>query len=193
VTTETTSIVPPDNQKPCSPATVLLRLSKPAKFLPHISSLLNEGYEISSGNGHVLVLRKVRDGPPIGRPAVKAEPDTPVRKMTNPIDGMQSIRPATGNFASPTGFVNHDLPEYHTEPFKSGMEAGHEEYNYNGSRAGWQDQDWANREARRQKGKKKVKRLLIGAVWVGGLSYAVGVVAEFFRTGGADGKGAIGL
>lgn len=189
LTTETTSIVPPENEKFLSPAAALPRLAKPAKFIPHIAPLINEGYEIVSGNGHVLVFRKVRDGPPLGTPAAKAETDTHARKMTNPIDGMQSIRPATGNFASPTGFVNHDLPEYH---IKSG-EAGHDGHTYGGSGSSWKDQEWHDRAARRQKGKKKVKRLLIGAAWVGGLSYAVGVVAEFFRTGGTEGKGVVGL
>ncbi|KFY23404.1 hypothetical protein V493_05875 [Pseudogymnoascus sp. VKM F-4281 (FW-2241)] len=188
LTTETTSIVPPGNREPLSPAAVIPRLAKPAKFLPYIAPLLNEGYEIASGDGNVLVFRKVRDGPPLGSPAAKAELD---RKMTNPIDGMQSIRPATGNFASPTGFVNHDLPEYH---IKSETESGNEEHTYDGSSgSSWKDQEWHDRAARRQKGKKKVKRLLIGAVWVGGLSYAVGVVAEFFRTGGTEGKGPVGL
>ncbi|KFY74636.1 hypothetical protein V499_05383 [Pseudogymnoascus sp. VKM F-103] len=190
LTTETTSIVPPGHRKPLSPASVLPRLSKPASFLPHIAPLLDEGYEIASGDGHVLVFRKVRDGPPQGSPAAKAETKTQARNMTNPIDGMQSIRPATGNFASPTGFVNHDLPEYH---IKSGTESGQESHTYGSSGSGWKDQEWYDRAARRQKGKKKVKRLLIGAVWVGGLSYAVGVVAEFFRTGGTDGMGAVGL
>ncbi|KFY29929.1 hypothetical protein V494_08369 [Pseudogymnoascus sp. VKM F-4513 (FW-928)] len=181
LTTETTSIVPPGKRNPLSPAAVLPRLSKPAMFLPYIAPLLNEGYEIASGDGHVLVFRKVRDGPPAAEAG---------RKMTNPIDGMQSIRPATGNFASPTGFVNHDLPEYH---IKSGAETGHDGHGYSGSGSSWKDQEWHDRAARRQNGKKRVKRLLIGAAWVGGLSYAVGVVAEFFRTGGADGKGAVGL
>ncbi|KFY81944.1 hypothetical protein V500_10946 [Pseudogymnoascus sp. VKM F-4518 (FW-2643)] len=190
LTTETTSIVPPGNKRPLSPAAVLPRLKKPARFLPHIAPLLNEGYEIASGDGHVLVFRKVRDGPPLGSSATKVEPDTQARKMTNPIDGMQSIRPATGNFASPTGFVNHDLPEYH---IKSGTESGLEEHTYGDSGSSWKDQEWHDRAARRQKGKKKVKRLLIGAAWVGGLSYAVGVVAEFFRSGGTEGKGAVGL
>ncbi|KAL5348395.1 hypothetical protein ACLOAV_006878 [Pseudogymnoascus australis] len=185
--TETTSIVPPGGRKPLSPAAVLPRLKKPARFLPHIAPLLNEGYEIASGDGHVLVFRKVRDGPPLGIPPAKTEQE---RKITNPIDGMQSIRPATGNFASPTGFVNHDLPEYH---IKSGTETGQDGHNYDGSGSSWKDQEWHDRAARRQKGKKKVKRLLIGAVWVGGLSYAVGVVAEFFRSGGTEGKGPVGI
>jgi hypothetical protein len=41
---------------------------------------------------------------------------------------------------------------------------------------------------------KKVGRgLLVGAAWVAACSYAVGVVAEFFKTGGSDGKGPVGF
>ncbi|PQE31901.1 conserved serine-threonine rich protein [Rutstroemia sp. NJR-2017a WRK4] len=39
----------------------------------------------------------------------------------------------------------------------------------------------------------KVKRVLLGGAIVGGGSYAVGVVSEFFRTGGMDGKGPQGF
>lgn len=192
-TAETTSIVPPENQMPLSPAVVLLRISKPSKFLPHIAPLLAEGYEIASGNGNILVFRKVRDGPPASPPIPKSEPQAPARKLTNPIDGMQSIRPATGNFASPTGFVNHDLPEYVPEPFKSGIDVRREEAAFSGRGSGWQDRDSQERGAGKKRRGNTAKRLIVGAAWVGALSYAVGVVAEFFRTGGVDGKGAVGL
>ena len=43
------------------------------------------------------------------------------------------------------------------------------------------------------KAKGKGKRLLVGAAWVAACSYAVGVVSEFFRTGGMDGKGPQGF
>ncbi|PQE14280.1 conserved serine-threonine rich protein [Rutstroemia sp. NJR-2017a BVV2] len=39
----------------------------------------------------------------------------------------------------------------------------------------------------------KLKRVLLGGAIVGGGSYAVGVVSEFFRTGGMDGKGPQGF
>jgi hypothetical protein len=37
------------------------------------------------------------------------------------------------------------------------------------------------------------KRVLIGGAWVAGISYALGVVGEYFTTGGVDGKGPTGF
>jgi hypothetical protein len=182
-TAETTSIVN-DSASALTPAEVLLRLSNPAKFFPHFEPLKSQGYEIVSGSGDVLVFRKVR---------AAAAPSSLVeerkRKSTNPIDGMQSSPVvATGNFASPTGFVNHDLPGGSEPPFKSNIDVRREEPVFSG-KSNWQD----GTSASRQKTGGKAKRLLIGAAWVGACSYAIGVVAEFFRTGGMDGKGPQGF
>jgi hypothetical protein len=187
-TAETTSIVP-DSASALTPAEVLLRLSNPAKFFPHFQPLQAEGYEIVSGSGDVLVFRKVR---PAGRQGSKCESTSSIqdhkRKTTNPIDGMQSSPiAATGNFASPTGFVNHDLP-VSDPPFKSNIDVRREEPVFSG-KSNWQ----GDTESTRRKSKGRGKRLLIGAAWVAGCSYAIGVVAEFFRTGGMDGRGPKGF
>ena len=187
-TAETTSIVP-DSASALTPAEVLLRLSNPAKFFPHFQPLQAEGYEIISGSGDVLVFRKVR---PAGSRGSKNESVSSIqdlkRKIINPIDGMQSSPiAATGNFASPTGFVNHDLPV--SEPrFKSNIDVRREESVFSG-KPNWQEES----ESTRRKSKGRGKRLLIGAAWVAGCSYAIGVVAEYFRTGGMDGRGPQGF
>ncbi|KAH6716984.1 hypothetical protein BKA61DRAFT_316159 [Leptodontidium sp. MPI-SDFR-AT-0119] len=191
-TAETTSIVP-DSSDSLTPAEVLLRLSNPSKFFPHFESLQSQGYEIVAGSGDVLVFRKVRSGAPV-LPKV----DTPAeahekavsqerRRVTNPIDGMQST-PITGDFASPTGFVNYDLPRGSEVPFKSNIDMRREEPVFSGRR-NWEDEA----EEDRPKAKGRGKRLLVGAAWVAACSYAVGVVSEFFRTGGMDGKGPQGF
>jgi hypothetical protein len=190
-TAETTSIVP-DSSGSLTPAEVLLRLSNPAKFFPHFRPLQSEGYEIVSGSGDVLVFRKVRSGAPQGL-SVESKPASSetVQKYisTNPIDGMQSSPvAATGNFASPTGFVNHDLPGVSEPPFKSNIDVRREEPVFSGKR-NWEEDD----EGTRQKGRGRAKRVLVGAAWVAAASYAVGVVAEFFKTGGIDGKGPQGF
>jgi hypothetical protein len=191
---ETTSIVS-DNSSALTPAEVLLRLSNPAKFFPHFQPLQSQGYEIASGSGDVLVFRKVRDGAPIAslQPSSASTTSTVPqgRKVINPIDGMQSVpQPATGNFASPTGFVNHDLPSDH--PFISGIDVRREEPVFSGRRSEWQDGEGGKDEPERRS--RKVGRgLLVGAAWVAACSYAVGVVAEFFKTGGSDGKGPVGF
>lgn len=189
---ETTSIVP-DSASPLTPAEVLLRLSNPAKFFPHFAPLQSQGYEIVSGSGDVLVFRKVRsEAPSAASPTI--EPTFASKEYTrlrrNPIDGMQPV-PATGNFASPTGFVNHDLPEdreLSEPPFKSNIDVRREETVFSG-KPNWQESEQTSSRKRKGRG----KRFLVGAMWVAGCSYAVGVVAEFFKTGGVDGLGPKGF
>jgi hypothetical protein len=185
---ETTSIVT-DSSQALTPAEVLLRLSNPAKFFPHFGPLQSQGYEIISGSGDVLVFRKVRAASPIkaAEAASNAALDRK-KKVTNPIDGMQtSPVAATGNFASPTGFVNHDLPQGSEtfQPFKSNIDVRREEAVFSG-KSNWQE------GARPKKG-SRAKKIVIGAAWVAACSYAVGVVAEFFRTGGVNGIGPQGF
>lgn len=97
---ETTSGIN-DTQAWTSPAAILPRLSSPSKFVAHIDRLHGQGYEVVAGGGDVLILSKVRTGTP-GSPLKRRESCQAV----NPIDLMG--KPVTGNFASPTGFVNYD-------------------------------------------------------------------------------------
>lgn len=170
---ETTSAVH-ETASPASPAAVLLRLSNPSKFLPHFTALQGQGYEIVSGSGDVLVFRKVRPGSPdASSPTRSALGKAP---PINPIDMMG--KPVTGNFASPTGFVNYDAlaeAEGH-KPSPPYTSAAKEEYTGEGLR----------------KGKKKRslgRKVVVGTVWVAGIAYSVGVLGEYFATGGMDGSG----
>jgi len=180
-TADTTSIVN-DASSPLTPAEVLLRLSNPAKFFPHFGPLQSQGYEIVSGSGDVLVFRKVRSGPPLSQ-GTSAEVQS---KGVNPIDGMRSPVAATGNFASPTGFVNHDNPFASDPPFKSNIDVRREEPVFSGKK------NWTDDSTGKPK-KGRAKKVMIGAAWLAACSYAVGVVAEFFKTGGVDGKGPVGF
>lgn len=183
---ETTSNIS-KTETPLTPAEVLLKLSNPAVFLPHFSPLQAQGFEIVSGGGDVLVFRKVRqsEGQPTAAPA-----KTP---RVNPIDMTGSRRkfpdPAIGRFASPTGFVNYEMPAMQQggdRRFASGIDVRREEPVFSGERKGEEE----------SKGRKKAslpKRMAIGAAWVAGVSYALGVLGEYFRTGGADGLGPKGF
>ncbi|KAE8452571.1 hypothetical protein EG329_013830 [Mollisiaceae sp. DMI_Dod_QoI] len=193
-TAETTSIVS-DASGPLTPAEVLLRLSNPAKFFPHFQPLQSQGYEIVSGSGDVLVFRKVRDGSPPGleKSSTSAVMDDKSslqhrKNIVNPIDGMtRGPIAATGDFASPTGFVNHDIPRGSEPPFKSNIDVRREEPVFSGKR-NWEDGDGSGRKKR-----GLGKTVLIGAGWLGACSYAIGVVADYFKTGGADGLGPKGF
>ncbi|KAI9845472.1 MAG: hypothetical protein M1838_001713 [Thelocarpon superellum] len=189
---------------------VLLRLNNPAPFLPHFVTLQAEGYEIASGGGDVLVFKKVRDATP-APPAADiprttstvpaCERKRPPYHIVNPIDGT-----TIGNFASPTGFVNHNavLPESLMEdadppPSMSSSSPSHtgrggrgkvmrrEEAVFSG-RKGMPYQTQGEQEGESEPGPKRpfrrtVRRLFWVGAWVAGCSYAVGVATEFLRSG----------
>jgi hypothetical protein len=185
---ETTSIVP-DSAAPLTPAEVLLRLSNPAKFFPHFAPLRAEGYEIVSGSGDVLVFRKVREASTASTGSTAAQ-----KGAVNPIDqtGRVPITNIAGNFASPTGYVNYNQPAAFSgvapeDRFQSGIDVKREEPVFSGGFKG--EEARAEPEATKPKKRNVGKRVLVGAAWVAGVSYALGVVGEYFKTGGDDGQG----
>jgi hypothetical protein len=105
------------NERPISIPQALSQLYQPARWTQHFATLQREGYQVVHAREDVLVLKKVKNA---GKPAElpKASPEsssyesqTPV----NPVDGTSSsikdIRPVTGDYANPTGYVNLDLVE----------------------------------------------------------------------------------
>ncbi|KAI2471005.1 hypothetical protein F4781DRAFT_388417 [Annulohypoxylon bovei var. microspora] len=183
---ETSSIVP-DHAAPLTPAEVLLRLSNPTKFFPHFAPLQAMGFEIVSGEGDVLVFRQVRHGKVTGD-----DTGSPV----NPIDlmGKSTALPNAAAFVSPTGFVNYDVPkveeEPQTTPFRSGIDVRREEPVFSGPKV---TREEAQKEKKKNKKRGLGKRVLLGGAWVAGISYALGVVGEYFKTGGIDGRGPAGF
>lgn len=167
---------------PLTPAEVIIRLSRPAKFFPYLAPLESRGYEMVSGSGDVLVFHKVREGAvfplPLPEPPAITPTMSPAPNNThiNPID-MMGKPPITGNFASPTGFVNYDTvgepldkPEPPTGSVATGKEAASRKT------GGTREQP----RKRRSLGRKVV----LGVVWTAGIAYAVGVVGEYFASAG---------
>ncbi|KAH7031386.1 uncharacterized protein B0I36DRAFT_323820 [Microdochium trichocladiopsis] len=155
---ETTSDVP-DQSSSSAPADILLRLTNPSRFFPYFAPLQAEGFEIVSGDGDVLVFRKVRA----------------TMRRVNPIDlmGTPMALPNAAAFASPTGFVNYDIPradEAETAEQDDASGAG-----LAGSTAAGKQSPPAPR--------KKMgfgKKVLFAGTSALGLTYATGVVAEYF-------------
>ncbi|KAI0392982.1 hypothetical protein F5Y17DRAFT_434186 [Xylariaceae sp. FL0594] len=186
---ETTSVVQ-DEATPLTPTDVLPRLSHPTKFLPHLAPLQAEGFEITSGKGDVLVFRQVR-------PA-KATKKNSRGPAINPIDMMgrppAAVLPNAAAFVSPTGFINYDLPGVEEEEddaeartaFQSNINVRREEPVFSGPKA-----DGSERKKKKKMGVGK--RVLVGGVWVAGISYALTVIGEYFVTGGAEGTGPQGI
>ncbi|KAK8029158.1 hypothetical protein PG991_006214 [Apiospora marii] len=208
---ETTSIVP-DQAAPLTPSEVLVRMSNPTKFFPYFEPLRAEGFEIVSGSGDVLVFRKVREpesSSSSSSPSTTSSPasssyspettdatTTTTAPPINPIDmmGRQPL-PKAAAFASPTGFVNYNdsfVDEGETPPrpppFRSQIDVRREEPVFSGPKV------YADRRTKKKKKKPGLtKRVFVAGAWVAGLSYALGVVGEYFATGGVDGKGPTGF
>ncbi|KAI1437162.1 hypothetical protein GGR50DRAFT_646327 [Xylaria sp. CBS 124048] len=179
---ETTSVIP-DLASPLSPTEVLPRLTNPAKFVPYFSPLQAEGFEIVSGGGNILVFRQARPGKATTRGGA----------TVNPIDmmGLPAAVPNAAAFVSPTGFVNYDTPQVEEEAaesfHRSNTYVRREEPVFSGHKS-------ASEGAKKKKPRlRKTKRVLIGGAGIVGITYAYGVVKEYFTTGGADGKGPTGF
>lgn len=115
------------HEQPISISHALSQLYQPARFVSHVASLQSESYQVVSASRDLLVFRKVAPKPTPAEPAEKAaeatsktsalpvenasKPSKTSTAQVNPIDGTSSrdwIPPPTGNYASPTGFVNYD-------------------------------------------------------------------------------------
>jgi len=191
----TSSVLPSDSATSAtSPADVIPRMTNISKFLPHFARLESEGFEIAAGSGDVLVFRKVRNAAPEPVVASGRQPVTAngASSPLNPIDMTGGEKRdyhhvAAGRFASPTGFVNYNLPN--ASGAVSQAKVHYEEATATQTQQRKQEQE-------QKQGKKKLsipKRAVMGAAWVAGGAYSVGVVREYFRTGGVDGKGHKGL
>ncbi|MCJ1366053.1 hypothetical protein MMC16_005178 [Acarospora aff. strigata] len=200
VTTTSSTISP--NETPLSLAETISRLTNPAKFLAHFPSLQASGYEVVSGSSDVLVFKRVRDGDAQDHvPASITEfARLRYRRPMNPIDGTTT---QTGNFASPTGFVNYDVvlplppseeapPQPRPASAQTSGKVRREEEVFSGSSRRWDDEK-VRPEKPKGRAQKAARRVFWVGAWTAGCCYAVGVVAEFFRSGGADGLGPQGF
>lgn len=195
---ETTSVVP-DQAAPLTPSEVLLRLSNPSKFFPHFDPLRAEGFEIVSGSGDVLVFRKVREAAPPAPISTQTQTQTPEETNAppvNPIDmmGRQFLPNAAASRASPTGFINYNDPPPVDPPSfspytRSPTDARPGEPVFGSDVT----TGAAGRRTKHKKRRSVTRRVLIGGLWVAGTSYALGVICEYFATGGLDGRGPTGL
>ncbi|KAL2193399.1 hypothetical protein P885DRAFT_81269 [Corynascus similis CBS 632.67] len=195
-TAETTSNVP-DNAAPLTLAEILLRISNPAKFFPYFAPLQAQGFEIVSGSGDVLIFRKVRGGVPTAETGISSASSVTAMSTgtsaagVNPIDMTGERRDytiAAGRFASPTGFVNYDLPS-------TGRSDEREHTNHEHAAAvGEKERTSSTAGPVGKKGKRSLpKKVAVGAACLAGSAYSVGVVSEYFKNGGADGKGPKGF
>ena len=195
---KTTSLAPfsKEQPQPLTPVEALSVLNNPGKFLPNVMNLYNKGYKVISGASNILVFEREARGDELAA-AKHAE----AIRYPNPVDGTVA---STGNFASPTGFVNHDSPipleeleQHHaeetaaaTEPVTGTTQDGagkvrREEEVFSGrSRGGWQDGNGNGRRVRGKHGRRRERRwarVLVTGTVTAACCYAIGVVSETMR------------
>lgn len=176
----------------------LSSLTEPAKFLPHLTTLQSQGYEIVSSDTNILVLRKSHKTPAVfSDPSPVADEKSAAeekagRKSINPIDGTTT---QTGNFASPTGFVNHDSPlppdaleseEFEQQPSSQTVRRREDVFSGpSGNRgANRHSTDASKRRSkfrRGARGKKTATRMMWVSLWTASCCYAVGAITEYLR------------
>lgn len=200
-TAKTTSLKGSPNEKPLTLSEALSNLTNPAKFVPYFASLNKLGYEIISGGANILVFKNIRSQ---NASAMAVDDSHAFSEATtrhaNPIDGTTT---QTGNFASPTGFVNHDAvlppsaPEFeqqevpYSKQVQSGEKVRREEPVFSGSaRTRWQDDydhgpkskaKLKSRLRRAARRKRTWRRMVWVGVWTATCCYAVGLATEHFR------------
>lgn len=185
----TTSFTASPSSPPTSISEALMRLTSPARFLPHFAPLRHAGYEIVSGSGDVLVFKKVRDAE-----CNPVEEDAAVDETITAAEAADRDAISSNAFASPTPFTataTNDavFPPLHADSTPASAPVRRQEAVFSGSPR-WrydreQESDHSDQEngAGRKKGfgqkaRRVVNRVLWVGVWTAGCCYAVGVVAE---------------
>lgn len=139
--TTTTSVLPGSaEERPLGIPEALSQLYQPARFVPYFAELQSDNFQAIAATREVIVFRQVKkvgelvkksqlsNRPQVGLEdhgldALRASLERETARSqgrssdVNPIDGTsrRHLEPTTGNFASPTGFVNHD-PVFPPEP-----------------------------------------------------------------------------
>lgn len=116
-TATTTSWDPTVQETPITIPQALSQLYQPARWMQHFASLQRDGYQVVHAREDVLVLKKVQAAPRSAEPTKPAQKptkpfDSTQQNPINPVDGTRSsktVRPVTGDYANPTGYVNLDL------------------------------------------------------------------------------------
>ncbi|KAJ9306757.1 hypothetical protein DTO217A2_3744 [Paecilomyces variotii] len=165
------------------PAEVLPRLNNPAKFLPHFAAMQADGYEIVSGGGDILVFGKVREAGTAASASddasmASSSEDTAVESQKS---GQNSKFSSTSTSLSSPRMVHRQETVFSGGPLNSPpppVEPTAED----------------RQEAKEESFLRKTsRRVLLTGTATAAVCYAIGVVSEYFRTGGSDGRGPEGF
>ncbi|KAL8871923.1 MAG: hypothetical protein Q9198_007310 [Flavoplaca austrocitrina] len=191
-TAEMSSSGDSSSERKLSLSEALSSLTDPVKFLPQLTRLQGQGYEIISSDTNILVLKKVYKPQPSVADGQAATSRMERQRIINPIDGTTT---QSGNAVSPQDHEHHDpeqqggtVEEEGAEPNPSGYRVRREEDVFSGSRGHrWDERRAADgakhksRYRRTSRRRKTTKRMLWVGLWTAGCCYAVGAITELLR------------
>jgi hypothetical protein len=171
-TTSSLSAMGETDSQPLHPTEVLSRLNNVAKFLPYFAQMENQGYEIVSGSGDVLVFKKVRS--PASPPDATTTADTTTQKLPT----------ATPEERTPAESVMESIaPNAST----SGAKVRRQESVFSGSGKSWYQDDPGNsgggpsgKSSSSESGGfgRTLRRVLVAGTLTAVGAYGIGVAAE---------------
>ncbi|KAI9370645.1 hypothetical protein BJX61DRAFT_82785 [Aspergillus egyptiacus] len=170
------------------PIDVLTRLASPAKFLPCLRQMHAEGYEIVSGGGNIIVFQNSpKTGREIPRDARTQKADDDQESSTNRGPVQEA---AAATVQQP---IEHD--SYTGDPSSLlSAKQSQEDRPKSKARKETRPKSKTKKEKRPEsKSRKILRRMLISGAATAGTYYALGVLADFFRTGGEGGWGIDGF
>ncbi|KAK2760218.1 hypothetical protein FQN54_002285 [Arachnomyces sp. PD_36] len=209
INAEVTSSASSAEQTPLSLEDFFSNLDNPASFVPHLAALDAQGYEVVSGAKNVLVFKKVRtiadkedgDKSSIASDASKSPSQIahPATESISEVEGNPTIpHPDPFSASSPSSPTSHKVHRQETvftggppnwspyppsPPIQPNTGTDHPSSSSPGG-------DGPKKESFLH---KTSRRVILTGVATAGTCYALGVVSEYFRTGGQDGKGPEGF
>lgn len=164
VMAETTSSAYSSQQR-MHPTEVLQRLNNPAKFLPFFAQLRADGYEIVSGGGDILVFSRI----------------SPWTRTTS--ENLAAEEPAATTHAEPAAVAAGSAAHREAASSAKGTQSPSE------SSSSQSQGGTAAEKSLFSAIPQALRRILLTGFGMAGTFYAIGVVCEYFRTGGNDGLG----
>lgn len=166
----TASVMPLNDGKKLGLLEAISILTAPAKFLPHLTALGKSGYELVLASDTVMIFKKGKQTKQSPVEKISVE-DGKYPRHINPIDGTMT---QAGNFASPTGFVNHNAPvlpqvedgrpvplyDYDWSSGKANDTIHWQDKVSSGSRPRWEEHHNAKNDSRRTKSSENVPSLI---------------------------------
>ncbi|KAJ6084374.1 hypothetical protein N7486_011174 [Penicillium sp. IBT 16267x] len=150
----------------CLLVDVLSRLQNPGKFVPYFEQMQRDGYEIATGGGNILVFRKADNV----IPQTTTEHDPSLQADTAQFLRHDSYPTRTSASSSSTSFTHQPLPASESRGAKEPISSHPESTSH-----------------------KIFRRMILTSTVTAASCYAIGVVVEYFRTGGQDGYGIDGF